>query len=100
MESFALLRKHLAMYGICLQQSPQKHPFNAKNTSVLIVISLGIMSYANQLHKINNFAENADVVYDIVSCFFCHAIFTTIVSKTPKLFRLIDDFEDVVKNSE
>lgn len=100
MESITLLRKHLAMCGVCIQQSSQKHPFNARNAAVSIVISIGVILYVKQLYETNTFEEYADIIYSMVSACFFIAIFLSIVHKAPKLFQLIDDFNNIVGDSK
>lgn len=100
MESFKFLRKHLAMGGIRLKQSSQSRSFNIKNASVLILSSVGIISYAKQFSKTNNFEDRVDIMFDMVSpCSFA-ANYLSIVYKTPELFRLIDDLDKIVNSSK
>lgn len=96
MESFTLFRTHLAMSGIRFQQTSQSRRFNARNLSILIVPSFGIISYVKQFHETTTFEDRADVMFNLISTCFFTAIFLSIVCKTPELFRLIDDLDNIV----
>lgn len=100
MESLVLLRKHLAMSGIGLHGSSQQYPFNTRNSSVLIVIGFGVTLYAKQLYQSATFEEHAYVVYQIVTSCFCFTSFLSIINETPKLFKIMDDFDCIVNNSK
>ena len=100
MESFTLLQNHLETSGICSQQSPQKNSFNTKNSSVLVVLSISAMLFASQLFSTNSFELNAFIVHETVSTCFCIGIFITIICETPKLFRLIENVDTIVKDSK
>lgn len=101
MESSRVLRNHLAICGICSKQlSTQKYPFNARSSTILIVIGFGIISYVKQLHKSATFEEHAYMAYHMVTSCFCFTVFLSIVYKSPKLFQLIEDFDNLVKNSK
>lgn len=100
MESFTFLRKHLAMSGIRLKQSSQNRSFNIKNSSVLILFSFGIILYPKQFSKINTFEDRVDIIFNMVTLCWCTAIYLSIVYKTPDLFRLIDDLDEIVNKSK
>lgn len=100
MESLTFLRKHLAINGIRTQQPSQKHPFNDRNSAILIVIGFGIILFVKQVYETNTFEQYANIVYAMVSAWFFLAIFLSVIYKIPKLFQLIDDFNNVVENSK
>lgn len=96
MNSFKLLRAHLAMSGIRFEQASQSRRFNARNLPVLIVPTFGIMSYVKRFHDSTTFEDCADVAFNLTSCCFFTVTFLSIVCQTPELFRLIDDLENIV----
>lgn len=89
------------MSGILLiQASPQRYPFNARISSILIVIGFGMISYVKQLYEAATFGEHAYMAYHLVTSCFCFIVFLSIVYKSPKLFHLIDDLDSMVKESK
>lgn len=56
MECFAFFRMHLAMCGITIsQKSPNKRPFNVKNSTVSILVCVAVILIALSLNKANKF---------------------------------------------
>lgn len=96
MESLKLFRKHLVMCGI----RPQKCRYNAKNSSVLIVIGIVVLSYVKQLNETQTFEQYAYIVYSTVSAFFFSGFYLSVIYKTTELFKLTDDIDKIVYNSK
>lgn len=100
MESFTLLRKHLAITGIISQTQHQKWPFNGKNSIVVILAGTNAILYAKILNKTSTFQEYTDLIYNIVSACNFTIIFLSIVGKTSDLFEFINKLDDTVKDSK
>lgn len=100
MESFIALRKHLAMCGIVLHRPPKTHPFNAKNSMVIIVGSTSIYLYGSLLRETSTFEEYTDAIYNTASACFCTVVFSTVTCKISDLFRFIDNLEKTISSSK
>lgn len=101
MESLTVLRMHLAISGIrSKQSSPQQYPFNGRSSLILFVMGFGIISYAKQLHESATFEEHAYVAYHMITSCFCFTTFLSISCKTPELMKLLDDLDELVRNSK
>lgn len=98
MESFAVFRRHLAMSGIILQQ--QSHPFNFKNSAILILLGVNIILLCKQLEESESFEEYADLVYRTLFMFSFEIIFLTFVIKSLELFEFIDHLEHTINHSK
>lgn len=104
MESFTLLRKHLAMSGILniFEKSPQNRlrAFNTKNTMIFVLAGCNAILYAELLYEPNTFEEYTDLIYNGSSATVFTMIFITIIWKTSKLYSFIGKLENTVKNRE
>lgn len=103
MEFFALLRKHIVMCGIEISKDskpPHKYPFNVKNSTIFILISLYTTLCAIALNEINNFDEFTNLLFMTSSFIICGIDYVIIIWKTCELFEFIDSLEDIVSKSE
>lgn len=101
MESFTLFRSHLAMGGIIKQQSPlNSHPFNFKNSIVIICGSLGGISLIKLMDEAQTFEEYANIVYEAVFAIGFTASYIKIVWDTPELYRIVDNLENTITKSK
>ena len=101
MESFVLLRKHLAMCGIEISQKPlENHQINVKNSTVFILLCGNITLSALTINEMNTFKEYTDIVFRSVSIGVCGILYEIIVWKTSKLFKFINNLEDTVNTSK
>lgn len=101
MESFELLRNHLAMCGIAISQNTTKtHPFNVKNSTVFIVLCVTVSLIVISLNEANTFDECTDIVFRSVSIGTCGIFYGIIVWKTSKLFELVNSLAETVKPSK
>lgn len=101
MESFELIRKHLAMCGIEIsQKSPKNHAFNAKNVTVFILVSVSVSLIALTLNEADTFDECTDILYRSVSIGTSTILYVIIVWKTAKLFEFINALANIVNTSE
>lgn len=97
MESFSFLQKHLAISGITSLPSVS---FNIKSGLISILESFFIILHANQFSKTNTFEDNNDVLLGTITACTFTVIFFNIIYKTPELFKLIDDLDNIVNDSK
>lgn len=74
--------------------------FNMKNSLFLILLSLNIISYVKQFINTNTFQDRAEIMFDLVSLIFFIANYVSIIYKAPELFKIIDDFNNIVNDSK
>lgn len=102
MESFTLLRKHLAMIGILniFAKSPRNRlrAFNTKNTMIFTLAGCSAIFYAKLLYEPNTFEEYTDLIYNGSSATVFTMIFIAIIWKTSELYSFIDKLENTVEN--
>lgn len=94
METFELLQKHLAMCGI-----RQKHPFNVKNSTVVLLLCLYIVLISVLLNETNTFQECTDIFFRVISIGSFGIIYEIIAWKTLKLFEFIHNLAHTVQAS-
>lgn len=98
---FELLREHFAMCGIAISpNSPKTHPFNGKNSAIVILLCVNVSSIAILLNEANTFEEITDIVFRSVSTSTCGILYVAIVWKTSALDEFIDRLADTVDASE
>lgn len=101
MESFALLRKHLAMGGIAIsQKSSKNHPLNVRNSTVFILLCTTSTSVALSLNDAKAFEECIDILFRSVSIGTGAIFYGIVVWKTSELFEFINSLADTVRASE
>lgn len=98
MESFEVLRKHLEMWGIILQQP--NHSFNLINSSVVILIGSNIFAFLKLFDEATTFDEYTNTVYKGLYSFSFCIVYLNFVLKTPELFGFIGGVDDIIMNSE
>lgn len=97
MESFELIRTHLATSGIEISQKSLKtHSFNARNSTIFIFVCLNSSLTAATLGKASTFDECVDILFQSVSLGTCGIIYVIIVWKASKLFQFIDNLANTV----
>lgn len=80
---------------------PQKHPFNVKNITILVNLSLAtILATLFLLLEAETFSDYGDSFYVIASTIVSSVIFAVIVWKTQEIFKLINSFETIIQERE
>lgn len=101
METFTLLRRHLAMCGITMSpQSSKNHPFNAKNVTICVLISVTVTLIVVLLNEPNTFDECTEILMRSVTIGTAGVIYVIIVWKTSKLCEFVNYLEAMVNASE
>lgn len=101
METFTLLRRHLAMCGISMsQQSSRNHPFNVKNMTICLTISVAVTFIVVLLNEPNTFDECTDILLRSAMIATAGVIYVIIVWKTSKLCEFLINLEAIVNASE
>lgn len=101
MEFFALLRNHLVMCGIEIsRKSPKNHPFNVRNTTMLILLYLYVSLTIILLNEDNTFDECTDLLLRSVSISFYGVMYIIVVWNTSKLIKFVNRLADTVEASE
>lgn len=101
MESFALLREHLAMCGIAISQtSPKIQPINGKNSTMCIVLCVNVTLTTIVINKANTIDEYTNILLKSSSVGTCGIFYAIIIWKTSKLGEFINSLADTVKESE
>lgn len=99
MESFASIRKHLAMSGIVSQQSAHNlQPFNLKNSATIIVCGLCGVSVAKELDDAKTFEEYTNTFYVAIFAFIITIFSVHMVWMSPKLFKFLNFLEEIINN--
>lgn len=101
MEIFELLRKHLAFYGFVIsQKSPKTHSFNARNSTIFILLCALVISTIASLTDANTYDEYTDILYLGVSIGVCCFVHIILVWKTSELTEFINSVSEIVTESE
>lgn len=101
MESFELLRNHLGMGGIIIaRKSPRNHPFNAKNSTIFLLLCLNSILIAIASNQATTYDEYIDILFQSVSIGACAIPYVIIVWKTPILFEFINSLAAIVGERE
>lgn len=98
MKIFQAIILNISNVGIIWPQKHKKHPFNAKNLTILFNLGLySVLAVLFLLLEAETFSEYADSFYLIVTNIFCAVLFATTIWKTPKIFELITSFETIIQ---
>lgn len=96
-----LIRRHLAKCGIAISQKPSKiHPFNAKNSTIVILICTTFSLTALSFTETNAFDESVNILIESGAICVCGAIYMIIIWKTSQLFELIHNLADTADERE
>lgn len=83
--------------GVIWPQKYQKNPFNVKNLLILfILVVYSILTLLYFLLEARTFTEYANSFFTTLTTFFCSMIFAIVISKTPRIFKLIDNLKAIV----
>lgn len=87
--------------GITSQQSIKRHPFNIKNSSVLIILCMYIIVLQMYLiYSAPSLKDCVDCIYLMITVAATALNFAFINWKMAKIFRFIDNLEMIVKTSK
>lgn len=101
MEIFILFRKHLEMSGIILEHAPQNsHPFNLKNSAVIILASFHGILVTKPLDEANTFEEYTDIVNRAITVNMFTIFYVYFVLNTLELYGFVNWLEDCVTKSK
>lgn len=93
MECFTLFRKHLAMSGINLKQSP-------KNSIVLVSVSLYLIAIVKLLDEAKTFDEYTNIIYRLFFVYLLFLFYLIVTWKTPQLYRFVNSLEYRINKSK
>lgn len=100
-ESFKLLRKHLAMSGIMLRRSSKNlHRFNLKNWAIIILTGLGAITIERPSNEEKIFEEYTDITYRVIYIIVLIIIYIIIVWKTQELNGFVNSLEKRINKSK
>lgn len=97
MRSFQKIQRILKTFGL----TPNQSKTNEKLVMMWLILSLGtIAGVAFLAFEAKTFQEYTDGIYTTSAGIVITALFTTLIFKKEKLFKLIDSFEKIITESE
>lgn len=101
MKIYTSILKHFGTLGLTAPQPFQKHPFHLRNLLTLFAFGLTTLSYIIfALFGAETISEYAESFFVCSSMIFECTIFTILLSKTVKLFDIIQNIEGAIGKRE
>lgn len=98
---FLNTKKNYAVLGISVYQSLQEYPFNRKIFMSFIILGCSIASHFLYLSYVaSSFKEYIECISTTFAIFVICVCFMTMVLNMSKLFRTIEDIENLIDESE
>lgn len=100
MKIFKSIEKHFANVGLTASQS-QKHPLNARNSTVLLTfVSNIILAGAYILYETNDFREYIESIFGCSTVAFSAIAFLNFIRQMPKIFKFLSNFDRTINKSK
>lgn len=94
------LQHNFAILGIDEYQSKQKHSFNVRSVSVLLIFGISLISGCVSIAHANTFKEYLNAFHIAVTVAFGGLTFIIVICQMKILFPFIDYVEKVIDESK
>lgn len=101
MQILESIRYNLQIVGMNSYQSIQKHPFNARNSTSLLIYTISIICNIGFLiGGAKSLMEFTDALFLTTTAILSFSIFVNLNWQMRQLFELLNDIENTVDQSE
>lgn len=101
MEIKEVIYIYLTRVGMTSHQLVKRHPFNMRNSNMLLTFSVAILSKVMYLiYGIKSLKEFTDCVYLLISGLTAAINFAFVTWKMAEIIRFIENFVNIINTSE